>query len=74
MTLHIFYRNFSIGKYIYCVLLFSQISDSISVNKFYATLSDDKKEKIANGPELGDFIHDNPQVNAENIKRKKGER
>lgn len=54
--------------------LFSQISDSISVNKFYATLSDDKKEKIANGPELGDFIHDNRQVNTENIKRKKGER
>lgn len=56
------------------MLLFSKISDGISVNKFYATLSDDKKEKIANGPELGDFIHENPQVNAENIKRKKGER
>lgn len=56
------------------MLLFSQISDSISVKKFYATLSDDKKEKIANGPGLGDFIHDNPQVNTENIKRKKGER
>nr|XP_011440930.2 lipoyl synthase, mitochondrial [Crassostrea gigas] len=55
-------------------LAISKISDSISVNKFYATLSDDRKEKIANGPELGDFIHDNPQVNAENIKRKKGER
>uniref|UniRef100_A0A8W8LD84 Uncharacterized protein n=1 Tax=Magallana gigas TaxID=29159 RepID=A0A8W8LD84_MAGGI len=48
-------------------LAISKISDSISVNKFYATLSDDRKEKIANGPELGDFIHDNPQVNAENI-------
>lgn len=52
----------------------SQITESATVNKNYATLSDDQKKKIAHGPELGDFINGNPRDAAENIKRKKGER
>ena len=44
----------------------------------YATLSDEQKDRLANGPDLGDFItgdvSDIQFHGADNIKRVKGER
>ncbi|KAL3880488.1 hypothetical protein ACJMK2_032722 [Sinanodonta woodiana] len=49
-----------------------------SVNKTYSTTSKEKKEKLAEGPDLGDFIDQSlangGPIPGENIKPKKGER
>ncbi|XP_048777397.2 lipoyl synthase, mitochondrial-like isoform X2 [Ostrea edulis] len=57
-------------------LAISRISESTCTpfSKFYATLSEEQKKKIADGPDLGDFIHGDTKPESGNIRRKKGER
>ncbi|XP_056010546.1 lipoyl synthase, mitochondrial-like isoform X1 [Ostrea edulis] len=61
-------------------LAISRVSQIISestctpFSKFYATLSEEQKKKIADGPDLGDFIHGDTKPESGNIRRKKGER
>ncbi|VDI10892.1 lipoyl synthase [Mytilus galloprovincialis] len=47
---------------------------SLVDSRKYSSLTQDKKDKIANGPDLGEFIQDSLEEQPENIKRKKGER
>lgn len=55
-------RNHSDGKY------------SLVDSREYSSLTQEKKDKIASGPDLGDFIENSLEEQPENIKRKKGER
>ncbi|XP_063414658.1 lipoyl synthase, mitochondrial-like [Mytilus trossulus] len=47
---------------------------SLVDSREYSSLTQDKKDKIANGPDLGEFIENSLEEQPENIKRKKGER
>ncbi|KAK3100795.1 hypothetical protein FSP39_025423 [Pinctada imbricata] len=58
-----------------------RLNSALSANtntRCYASLSDEQKDKIANGPDLGDFISGEVNLDdyhgTESIKRKKGER
>ncbi|XP_071124381.1 lipoyl synthase, mitochondrial-like [Mytilus edulis] len=47
---------------------------SLVDSREYSSLTQETKDKIANGPDLGEFIQDSLEEQPENIKRKKGER